>query len=119
MSRRDRHNTSAICKCLGDNGREMSLKVLCCSASTAARVGDAVQAATRVVLANRLGPDVYWYGPETVLTLARADLDILFEEADTLANTLGDDAPPDTERSPEEPWHGQDEPTTDEPGGDD
>lgn len=114
--RRDRHNVSAISKCLSENTQELVRKVLGCSHSTAARVADAVQAATRVTLANRLGPDVYFYGPETVLTLARGDLDILFEEADTLAQSLGDDAPPDTERTleEEEPWHGQpDEPTDD------
>lgn len=117
--RQDRHNTSAISKCLSENTYDLVRKVLNCSHSTAARVADAVQAAARVTLANRLSPDVYWYGPDTVLTLARSDLDILFEEADTLAQTLGDDAPPDTERSlAEEPWHGLEEPTINESGRD-
>lgn len=117
----NRHATSVITKALAGAAHELVLKVAQVHPTTADRVSDAVCAAARIVLANRIGEAVYWYGPSTTLLLARADLDILYQEADTLANAIGDgpgdvnDDAPDTERSP---CHGTDEDPGDPSRGD-
>lgn len=85
-------------------------------------VGDAIQAAARVVLACKWGTSVYWYGPHTAEELAMADIELLLNWCDTLSSMFA----PDTERQPseldeleeEESWHGEasDEDPGDDPG---
>lgn len=67
------------------------------------RLSEVVRAAARVTLANQWGTRVYWYGPTTVVLLAQADLDILYEQCDKLAETLG---------LLEATCHGREEPTS-------
>lgn len=85
-------------------------------------VGEAIQAAARVVLACKWGTSVYWYGPHTAEELAMADVELLLTWCDTLSSMFA----PDTERQPneldeleeEESWHGEasDEDPGDDPG---
>lgn len=110
QDRFSRHVVNVISKALAHTASDLCRSTVPRNPEYQQGLADIVQAAARVFLANREGSRVYWYGPATALTLARADLEILFEEADTLANALGDDPSPDTEES--EPWHGPDEPTS-------